>query len=114
MTRYALKFPDTMQLYNAYIQQSSAFNHLIYQEEMLDILCHIFHVGSIKANDIRLAIQRHEMERIEAYKKELFANLQNINPSNAETSWQRLTSNPNAFLKAHAVSRVLARYYYDF
>ena len=34
MTRYALKFPDTMHLYNAYIQQSSAFNHLIYQEEM--------------------------------------------------------------------------------
>ena len=114
MARYALKFPDTMHLYNAYIQQPSAFNHLIYQEEMLDILCHTFHVGSIKANDIRLAIQRNETERIEAYKNEIFTNLKDINPSEAETSWQRLTSNPNAFLKAHAVSRVLARYYYDF
>lgn len=114
MARYALKFPDTMHLYDAYVQQPSAFNHLIYQEEMLDILRHTFHLGSIKANDIRRAIQRQETERIEAYKKDIFANLQDINPSEAETSWQRLTSNPNAFLKAHAVSQVLARYYYDF
>ena len=114
MARYALKFPQTMDLYEAYIKEPSSFSHLIYQEEMLDILCHTFHVGSIKANDIRLAIQRHETERIEAYKREIFANLQDINPSEAETSWQRLTSNPNAFLKAHAVSRVLVRYYYDF
>lgn len=114
MARYALKFPDTMHLYDAYVQQPSAFNHLIYQEEMLDILRHTFHLGSIKANDIRRAIQRQETERIEAYKKDIFANLQDINPSEAETSWQRLTSNSNAFLKAHAVSQVLARYYYDF
>ena len=115
MARYALKFPQTMDLYEAYTKEPSSFNHLIYQEEMLDILCHIFHVGSIKANDIRLAIQRYETERIEAYKKELLSDLQdNINPSEAETFWQRLTSNPNAFLKAHAVSRVLARYYYNF
>ena len=114
MARYALKFPDTMHLYNAYVQQPSAFDHLIYQEEMLDILCQTFHVGSIKANDIRLAIQRHETERIEAYKREIFANLKDINPSKAETSWQRLTSNPHAFLKAHAVSQVMERYYYDF
>lgn len=114
MVRYALKFPDTMHLYNAYVQQPSAFDHLIYQEEMLDILRNTFHVGSIKANDIRLAIQRKETEQIEAYKKELFSDPQDINPSEAETSWQRLTSNPNAFLKAHAVSRVMARYYYEF
>lgn len=114
MARYALKFPDTMHLYNAYVQQPSAFDHLIYQEEMLDILCQTFHVGSIKANDIRLAIQRHETERIEAYKREIFANLKDINPSKAETSWQRLTSNPNAFLKAHAVSWVLAKYKFEY
>lgn len=114
MARYALKFPATMHLYDAYVQQPSAFDQLIYQEEMLDILCHTFRVSSIKANDIRIAIQRHEIERIEAYKKELFSDLQDINPFEAETSWQRLTSNPNAFLKAHAVSRVLARYYYEF
>lgn len=114
MARYALKFPDTMHLYDAYVQQPSAFDLLIYQEEMLDILRHTFHLGSIKANDIRRAIQRQETERIEAYKKDIFANLQAVNPSEAETSWQRLTSNPNAFLKAHAVSQVLARYYYDF
>ena len=114
MARYALKFPQTMDLYETYIKDPSSFNHLIYQEEMLDILCHIFHVSSIKANDIRLAIQRSETERIEAYKKEIFANLQDINPSEAEISWKRLTSNPNAFLKAHAVSRVMARYCYEF
>ena len=114
VARYALKFPQTMDLYEAYIKDPSAFNHLIYQEEMLDILCHVFHVSSIKANDIRLAIQRQETERIEAYKKEIFANLQDITPSEAETSWQRLTSNPHPFPKAHAVSRVLARYYYEF
>ena len=111
--RYALYHPQTMDLYEAYSKDPSSFNHLIYQEEMLDILCHIFHVSSIKANDIRLAIQRCETERIEAYKKEIFANLQDINPSEAETSWQRLTSNPRAFLKAHAVSRVLAKYMFE-
>ena len=114
MARYALKFPDTMHLYNAYVQRPSAFDHLIYQEEMLDILRNTFHVGSIKANEILLAILRHETEQIEAYKKEIFSGLHDINPSEAETSWQRLTSNPNAFLKAHAVSRVMARYYYEF
>ena len=114
LARYALNFPDTTNLYNIYIHKPSIFNHLIYQEEMLDILCHTFHVSSIKANDIRLAIQRHEIERIEAYKKELFSNLKDTNLSEAENSWQRLTSNPHPFLKAHAVSRVLAHYYYEF
>lgn len=113
IARYALKFPQTMDLYEAYIKAPSSFDHLIYQEEMLDILCHVFHVSSIKANDIRLAIQRREAERIETYKKEIFANLKDITVSEAETAWQRLTSNPRAFLKAHAVSQIMAKYKFE-
>lgn len=114
LARYALYFPRTMDLYEGYVRQSSTFDGIIYQEQMIDILRHTFHVGGIKANNIRLAIQRGETEQVETYKNELFANLQDITPNEAETAWQRLTSNPRAFLKAHAVSRVLAKYHYDF
>ena len=46
-----------MDLYEAYMQKPRAFDQLIYQEEMLDILRHTFNIDSIKANDIRIAIQ---------------------------------------------------------
>ena len=113
LARYALYFPETMNLYEAYINQPTSFDQLIYQEQMMDILRETFHVSGIKANQIRLAIQRGETKPVEAYRQELFANLQDIAPSRAEIAWQRLTSNPRAFLKAHAVSRVLASYKYD-
>lgn len=114
LARYALNFPQTLDLYDAYIQQPSTFDRLIYQEEMLDILRDTFHVFGTKADSIRLAIQRRETEQVEAYKLELFANLKGVTPLEAETAWQRLISNPNAFLKAHAVSRVLAKYKFEF
>ena len=82
-------------------------------EQMLDILREVFHVGGIKANHIRLSIQRGETEQIADYKKELFADLQDISLNDAETVWQFLNSNPKAFLKAHAVSRIMARYLFD-
>ena len=114
LARYALYFPETMDLYEAYTHQPCAFNGIIYQEQMMDILRETFHVGGIKANNIRLAIQRGEAEQVEAYKHELFVNLIDITSDEAETAWQRLISNPRAFLKAHAVSRVLAKYRYEF
>lgn len=113
LARYALSFPDTMDLYEAYVQNPQS-DLLIYQEQMLDILRQTFRVSSIKANQIRLSIQRGDAEQVEAYKQELFANLQDLTPAEAEAAWQRLTSNPRAFLKAHAVSHVLATYQYEF
>ncbi len=109
LARYALRFPDTMDLYDAYVQNPKC-NIIIYQEEMLDILKDTFHVSSIKANQIRLSIQRGDAEQVEAYKQELFSDLQELTPAEAEAAWRRLTSNPRAFLKAHAVSHVLAQY----
>jgi hypothetical protein len=111
LVRYALKFPQTMDLYDTYVQNPGG-DILIYQEEMLDILKKTFHVLSIKANKIRLSIQRGEKEQVEAYKKEIFADLKDTTLAEAEGVWQRLTSNPQAFLKAHAVSRVMASYKY--
>ena len=111
LARYALRFPQTMDLYETYVQNPKC-DILIYQEEMLDILKKTFHVLSVKANQIRLSIQRGEDKQVEAYKKELLANLKDITLAEAEIAWQRLTSNPKAFLKAHAVSRVLASYKY--
>lgn len=113
LARYALSFPDTMDLYNAYVQNPQS-DLLIYQEQMLDILRQTFRVSSIKANQIRLSIQRGEAEQVEAYRQKLFSDLQDLTPEEAEGAWQRLTSNPRAFLKAHAVSRVLASYKYEF
>ena len=111
LVRYALKFPQTMDLHETYVQDPKC-DILIYQEEMLDILKKTFHVLSVKANQIRLSIQRGEKEQVEAYKKEIFADLKDITLAEAEGVWQRLTSNPQAFLKAHAVSRVMASYKY--
>ena len=114
LARYALYFPETLDLYEAYTHQPETFDKIIYQEQMMDILRQTFQVSDIKANNIRLAIQRGETEQVEAYKKELFANLKDITSDEAETAWQRLTSNPKAFLKAHAVSRVLVKYRFEF
>lgn len=108
--RYALYRPDTLDLFDAYIQNPKS-DILIYQEQMLDILKGVFHLGGIKANQIRLAIQRGETEQIEAYKQEVFED-SDLSTEEKEKAWQRLSSNPKAFLKAHAVSRVLAQYKY--
>ena len=111
IARYALRFPQTMDLYETYVKNPKC-DILIYQEEMLDILKQVFHVYGIKVNQIRLSIQRGEKKQVEAYKKEIFADLKDITLAEAEGVWQRLTSNPQAFLKAHAVSRVMASYKY--
>ena len=112
LARYALRFPQTMDLYETYVQNPKC-DILIYQEEMLDILKQVFHVYGIKVNQIRLSIQRGEDKQVEAYKREIFADLKDITLAEAEIAWQRLTSNPKAFLKAHAVSRTLAKYKYE-
>ena len=112
LARYALSFPQTMDLYETYVQNPKC-DIIIYQEQMLDILKETFHIPGIKANQIRLSIQRGDVEQVEAYKQEIFSNLQDLTPKKAEAAWQRLTSNPKAFLKAHAVSRVLASYKYE-
>jgi len=112
LARYALSFPDTREMYYAYVQNSQS--DFIYQEQMLDILRQTFHVSSIKANQIRLSIQRGEAEQVEAYKQELFTDLKGLTLEKAEWLWQRLTSNPRAFLKSHAVSHVLAQHHYEF
>ena len=109
MARYALSFPETKDLYEEY-EQNPKCDLLIYQEQMLSILKQTFHISSIKANHIRLSIQRGETEQVAAYKKELFADLHDISLTKAETTWQYINSNPKAFLKAHAVSRIMARY----
>lgn len=113
LARYALSFPDTKDLYDAYVQNPQS-DLLIYQEEMLDILRQTFRVSGIKANQIRLSIQRGDAEQVEAYKQELFSDLKGLTPAKARAAWQRLTSNSRAFLKAHAVSHVLASYKYEF
>ena len=109
--RYALYFPQTMDLFRTYVNQYPNCDLLIYQEQMFDILREVFHVGGIKANQIRLSIQRGDTEQIEAYKQEIFE-ASDLSTEEKEKAWQRLTSNPQAFLKAHAVSRVLESYKY--
>ena len=112
LVRYVLYFPQTMDLYDVYVQNPKS-NILFYQEQMLDILKETFHVPSIKANLIRLSIQRGETKQVEAFKKEVF-DASDLPDEEKEKAWQRLISNPRAFLKAHAVSRVMASYKYVF
>ena len=132
VANYALTFPDTMNLYDEYVQRKNGkawvttgiaqldnilaptYGLLVYQEQMFDILREYFHIYGIKANDIRLSIHRGETEQLDTYKKETFEDLKNISLEEAEKVWEVLTSNSRAFLKAHAVSRVLANYKYKF
>lgn len=133
IVEYALSFPDTMYMYETYMERSLQANWtptgivkldevlaptnglLAYQEQMFDIMKNIFGVYGITANNIRLSIQRGETGHIEEYKKEVQQMVKDndINADAFETIWGVLTSNPKAFLKAHAVSRVVSRFFYN-
>ena len=133
IARYALSFPETMNLFDSYVRRkegkeewkptgivqldkimASTFGLLAYQEQMLDILKDCFRCSAVERNHIRRSIQRGETEQMEAYKAELFANLKDLTSDDAERVWSVLVSNPRAFLKAHAVSRVIEKYmFYD-
>ena len=91
----------------------STYGLLIYQEQMLDILQQFFQVSPIEANRIRIAIQRKDEEQTKGYRALMFANMRNINTDDAEKAWEVLISNPKAYLKSHAVSRVLQSYDYN-
>ncbi len=110
--RYALFRPDTIDLFATYVNHYPKCDILTYQEQMLEILKEVFHVGFVKANKIRISIQRGEIEQVEAYRQELFAS-SDLPDEEKEKAWERLTSNPKAFLKAHVVSSVLASYKYE-
>lgn len=133
IAEYALSFPDTMKLYEEYKERNHGaswaptgiakldevlaptYGLLAYQEQMFDIMKNIFGVYGITANNIRLSIQRGETGHIEEYKKEVQQMVKDndINADAFETIWGVLTSNPKAFLKAHAVSRVISRCFYN-
>ena len=133
IAEYALSFPDTMKLYEEYKERNHGASWvptgiakldevlaptnglLAYQEQMFDIMKNIFGVYGITANNIRLSIQRGETGHIEEYKKEVQQMVKDndINADAFETIWGVLTSNPKAFLKAHAVSRVVSRCFYN-
>ena len=132
IAEYALTFPDTMDLYHTYRERKNGahweptgieqldeilaptYGLLAYQEQMMDILKYIFREYGTRANDIRLTIQRGDTERINALRTELQATAAKTGIGDKEfgTIWEVLTSNPQAFLKAHAVSRVLSKYYF--
>ncbi len=131
IAEYALSFPDTMTLYETYKERKNGATWtptgiekldeilaptcglLAYQEQMFDIMKHCFNVHGILANKVRLSIQRGETEQINSYRTELQENAKQVGLGDNEfdTAWSVLTSNPKAFLKAHAVCRVLSRYF---
>lgn len=133
IVEYALSFPDTMYMYETYMERTLRANWtptgivkldevlaptnglLAYQEQMLDIMKSCFNVHGSLANKMRLAIQRGEVKNIDTYRKELLETAKSKGLSNDEyeTVWAVLTSNPKAFLKAHAVSRVVSKYLYE-
>lgn len=133
IAEYALSFPDTMKLYEEYKERNHGVSWtptgivkldevlaptnglLAYQEQMFDIMKNCLNVHGALANKIRLAIQRSETKNVDAYRKELWETAKSLGLGEGEykTVWTVLTSNPKAFLKAHAVSRVISRYYYE-
>ena len=111
------------------------FGLLAYQEQMLDILKDFFECSAVERNHIRRAIQRSDTEQVERYKADLKnhikilmppyfttiiageaarrRDIKVLKPEEFETVWSVLVSNPRAFLKAHAVSRVIENYKYE-
>jgi len=132
IAEYALSFPDTMTLYKTYKERKNGatwtptgiakldeilaptYGLLAYQEQMFDIMKHFFNVHGTLPNKVRLSIQRGEKEQIKAYRTELQENAKQVGllDNEFDTAWSVLTSNPKAFLKAHAVSRVVSKYYF--
>ena len=132
IAEYALSFPDTMTLYKTYKERkngatwtptgiakldeilSPTCGLLVYQEQMFDIMKLCFNVHGTLPNKVRLSIQRGETEQIKAYRIELQKNAKQVGlvDNEFDTVWSILTSNPKAFLKAHAVSRVVSKYYF--
>lgn len=131
IAEYALSFPDTMTLYETYKERKNGATWtptgiakldeilaptcglLAYQEQMFDIMKLCFNVHGTLPNKVRLSIQRGETGHIEEYKKEVQQMVKDndINADAFETIWGVLTSNPKAFLKAHAVSRVVSSFF---
>ena len=96
LNRYALRFPETMALYETYIKQPSDFDGLIYQEQMLEELKRTFDISPIKANHIRLAIQRGEAEKVEAYKQAFCNEVSALNRQSLELSDDELHTENSA------------------
>ena len=131
IARYALRFPATMQLYENYVSRKKGASWsptgiaplddiltptcglLVYQEQMFDILCAFSDYLPIEQNDLRLAIQRGDRKRMSLYKSDFPKHHQGLSQEEFDVVWRVLTSNPKAFLKAHAVSRVIAQYHYN-
>ena len=132
IAEYALSFPDTMTLYETYKERKNGatwtptgiaklddilaptYGLLAYQEQMFDIMKLCFNVHGTLPNKVRLSIQRGETEQINSYRTELQKSAKQIGLGDKEfdNAWSVLTSNPKAFLKAHAVSRIISRYYF--
>ena len=111
------------------------FGLLAYQEQMLDILKEFFECSAVERNHIRRAIQLGDTEQVEHYKADLKnqirilmlpnfttiiageaarrRNIKVLKPEEFETAWRVLVCNPRAFLKAHAVSRVIEKYMFN-
>ena len=130
VARFALSFPDTTNLYETYNRRQNGdawsrtgiiildrilaptYGLLIYQEQMLDILKSLFNLNGIEANLIRRSIQKGDAKQISAYKARILSKCSY--QFDSELGWSILISNPKAFLKAHAVSRVLAMHQFEF
>lgn len=131
IAEYALNYPCTQALFEEYglrkggkkwsptgialLDEALAptYGLLAYQEQMLDILQLFFDCPALERNNIRLAIHRGDTEQIAAYKAKHYEKPHVLSANEYEVVWNVLVSNPKAFLKAHAVSRVLSRYYFN-
>ena len=134
IAEYVLSFPGTMNLYEVYKERKNGaawepigieqldeilaptYGLLAYQEQMFDIMKFCFKVHGTLPNKVRLSIQRGEAEKINSFRTDLqeAAVQTGLGEKEFDTAWTVLTSNPKAFLKAHAVSRVLSRYYFRY
>ena len=131
LARYALSFPQTQPFSATYFSRKNGAawsltgvasldeilaptcGLLIYQEQMHDILKEFFDYSPIEGNKIRIAIHRGDTELLAAYRADLHNHLKDHTPEECDTAWAVLVCNPKAFLKAHAVSHVLAKYKFE-
>ncbi len=134
---YTLKTPNTMDIYDTYVRRMNGEvweptgvagldeilaptrGLLIYQEQVMEILSHYFHVSDVSANLVRVIICRMftkgEEEPLEEYKTKLFTSLNDeTSVEDAEKAWELITTTPHTYMKAHTVSRVLLGYHYEF
>ena len=87
----------------------TTYGEILFQEQIMDLLHEVFGVGHLESNQIRIQIQRRQMDALAEIRPQLFEDSYRRGFSNEEAMqiWEKLvTVPPEVPIKAHCLCRV--------